>query len=509
MNNKIKKKFIGKRYTLILFAFIVLAIFMFLLNRSEKYNVQRIYGESIHARREFLHDTVENLVLDINFTKDSSIEMYETMLDSDFPIVKKNIGQRGLSYLREYVGTHNMGNSITMHCGYVAYNSRDYDVIEDTLSLLPFNWDGDESVFDQAFVAYRKVEFSGTTYVYGYLRVGMEESLERIYRDKIHGMKFSSPETNLVIRKILNYSGGSNYAACLVNMNEASKEGSYYSTESENESFRPFADELERLVHGGRSYLIQRIPGNDKEQLVGFSMLEKSLNWVITMVTVSELIDEITPVMIGEEKVEISSLAVVPVGIVLMLLLILALFYCIIADQKRYNRNQRKLKEQVDFDALTKANSRQFGKEDLAFAWRRFLTNPKNAPAIMFMDLDKFKHINDFYGHEAGDLVLQGVVKKIYDTIRHSDVLIRWGGDEFLGIFQGLEKADVARFAKKLLEAIENLKIEYQGKVLQVTASLGFSFFLESDNDEEDVVKRADNGLYECKGAGGNTFFIV
>ena len=64
-------------------------------------------------------------------------------------------------------------------------------------------------------------------------------------------------------------------------------------------------------------------------------------------------------------------------------------------------------------------------------------------------------------------------------------------------------------FAKKLLEAIENLKIEYQGKVLQVTASLGFSFFLESDNDEEDVVKRADNGLYECKGAGGNTFFIV
>ena len=124
-------------------------------------------------------------------------------------------------------------------------------------------------------------------------------------------------------------------------------------------------------------------------------------------------------------------------------------------------------------------------------------------------DIDNFKDVNDKYGHEIGDLVLVEVVRSINHTIRTSDQFIRWGGDEFVGIFPDLKEEEVLSVGVKLLDAISSLEIPVENEVISVTISVGFSFFKDSDSDYNDVLKRVDDAMYKSKLQGKNKVNIV
>jgi diguanylate cyclase (GGDEF)-like protein len=122
--------------------------------------------------------------------------------------------------------------------------------------------------------------------------------------------------------------------------------------------------------------------------------------------------------------------------------------------------------------------------------------------ALMMIDLDNFKLINDTYGHPAGDLVLQAVANAIVRVFpRRSDFIARYGGEEFAVILVDVKPADVAALGERMLEAVRNLNIDYQDNSIRLTCSAGVAVSTQQDSAET-LLSRADQALYQAKQDG-------
>jgi diguanylate cyclase (GGDEF)-like protein len=123
--------------------------------------------------------------------------------------------------------------------------------------------------------------------------------------------------------------------------------------------------------------------------------------------------------------------------------------------------------------------------------------------AVMFVDLDKFKSINDTYGHQAGDAVLQTVAKRLKHTTRNDDTVSRFGGDEFLCVLTQLhEQNEIAMIAAKILKAIQapcDLRVDDVIVNPCLDASIGISVFPKDGASATALIKRADEAMYGAK----------
>lgn len=155
-------------------------------------------------------------------------------------------------------------------------------------------------------------------------------------------------------------------------------------------------------------------------------------------------------------------------------------------------------------DPMTGLNNRRFLEEYvdtlLGAAQRR-----KAHLTIMMLDLDYFKMINDTHGHDAGDTVLKALAKTLRQSVRASDMVIRYGGEEFLIILQDTGAEEGVRVAENIRKAVENLKIPVgAGTVLQKTISIGVADFPTDSTTFWQAVKFADVALYKAKESGRN-----
>ncbi|MGI4848137.1 MAG: diguanylate cyclase domain-containing protein, partial [Janthinobacterium lividum] len=127
---------------------------------------------------------------------------------------------------------------------------------------------------------------------------------------------------------------------------------------------------------------------------------------------------------------------------------------------------------------------------------------------ILFIDLDRFKNINDSLGHEGGDLLLQEVARRINTCMRHSDVVARLGGDEFVVLVSEMELvSNVELIARKILAAISKSFIVLEQE-FSVTASIGISTFPTDGSDAQTLVKNADSAMYHAKEDGKNNYVV-
>ncbi|WP_291188164.1 EAL domain-containing protein [Dokdonella sp.] len=127
--------------------------------------------------------------------------------------------------------------------------------------------------------------------------------------------------------------------------------------------------------------------------------------------------------------------------------------------------------------------------------------------AVMFVDLDRFKTINDSLGHPVGDQVLVAVAKRLRASVRASDTVARYAGDEFTLILRHIvQREDVERIAEKIVRAMEAPLTLSGGLELSITASLGLSFYPDDATDTERLLKYADVAMYSAKGMGRNNF---
>ncbi len=126
--------------------------------------------------------------------------------------------------------------------------------------------------------------------------------------------------------------------------------------------------------------------------------------------------------------------------------------------------------------------------------------------AVLFLDLDRFKHINDTLGHEAGDQLLQEVASRLRACLRDSDTVARLGGDEFVALLPELnEEMYVATVAQKMLSVIAKPFV-LRGEEYRVTASIGISTYPQDGLDEQTLTKNADTAMYQAKESGKNNY---
>lgn len=126
--------------------------------------------------------------------------------------------------------------------------------------------------------------------------------------------------------------------------------------------------------------------------------------------------------------------------------------------------------------------------------------------ALMFLDLDHFKYINDTLGHDAGDDLLKEVSQRLRDALRESDIVARLGGDEFVVILPVVKTAEEClTVARKIIQTVAK-PYQLAGQNFSVTASIGISMFPEDGRDEETLTKHADIAMYKAKQEGKNTF---
>lgn len=168
-------------------------------------------------------------------------------------------------------------------------------------------------------------------------------------------------------------------------------------------------------------------------------------------------------------------------------------------------RSEEKIKHQAYHDALTGLPNRQLFNDRLEVALARAQRSQESL-AILFLDLDHFKTINDSLGHAVGDLLLQEVAQRLRSSVRQEDTVSRLGGDEFIMILPEVRGEDYAlAVAGRIIEALEK-PVHLRGHDLYVTCSIGITIYPNDGRDLETLVKNADMAMYRAKEEGRNTY---
>ncbi|MFP4152207.1 MAG: GGDEF domain-containing protein [Alkalispirochaeta sp.] len=128
--------------------------------------------------------------------------------------------------------------------------------------------------------------------------------------------------------------------------------------------------------------------------------------------------------------------------------------------------------------------------------------------ALFILDVDRFKNVNDTHGHNLGDMVLRNVASVIRTSLRTPDVVGRWGGEEFVGVLSGIGETAVEDVLNRIREDVAAARLEFQGKWIEVTASIGAALPISSDTPRT-LMQRADEALYRAKNAGRNRISIA
>ncbi len=159
-------------------------------------------------------------------------------------------------------------------------------------------------------------------------------------------------------------------------------------------------------------------------------------------------------------------------------------------------------------DPLTGVSNRRFGLSRLKDEFKHSLENGSEIGIIMF-DLDHFKAVNDTYGHVFGDQVLVKAARLAKKALRTGDVLLRYGGEEFLAILPGASKENLIQIAEKLRRLIADAVHKIDDNEVRVTVSIGGVSFPETDcNSDKELVNLADEALYKAKELGRDRYII-
>jgi diguanylate cyclase (GGDEF)-like protein len=164
------------------------------------------------------------------------------------------------------------------------------------------------------------------------------------------------------------------------------------------------------------------------------------------------------------------------------------------------------LEYQAFYDALTGLPNRSLFNEYLSTA----LANAKRSDkllAVMFIDVDNFKGINDLLGHEIGDRLLRAFGKKLKSCLREGDLLGRWGGDEFTLMLANIDnRQDVINIAQRILEALDSPLALEDSEPMIVKGSIGIALFPQDGEDTKTIVHNADTALLMAKKQGRNRY---
>jgi diguanylate cyclase (GGDEF)-like protein len=165
------------------------------------------------------------------------------------------------------------------------------------------------------------------------------------------------------------------------------------------------------------------------------------------------------------------------------------------------------LRTQAVTDELTRLYNRRYLLERFREEQSRALRNRHSLAAIM-LDVDRFKRVNDRFGHDAGDVVLQELAAVVRKVVRAEDIVARYGGEEFCILLPEMPYHDAEQVADRLRLAVRDCLLPEAAGVRQVTASVGMAY-LQMGDDGPRLFSRADQAMYVAKRLGGNRVHIA
>ena len=186
-------------------------------------------------------------------------------------------------------------------------------------------------------------------------------------------------------------------------------------------------------------------------------------------------------------------------------------FIAIFSDITERKQREEMITWQAYHDALTGLPNRMLFRDRLDQALAMAKRAKNRHPAVMFLDLDRFKQINDTLGHDAGDELLKEVADRLKRCVRDSDTVARLGGDEFTILLPEVADEDSVRIvADKILESMQTV-VMLAGQSVTVTTSIGIARYPQDGSDADTLMKHADAAMYQVKGAGraGARFFTA
>ncbi|MCR4694760.1 MAG: diguanylate cyclase [Pseudobutyrivibrio sp.] len=346
----------------------------------------------------------------------------------------------------------------------------------------------------------RHIEESWTDMGIAYSEEDVYNEVLGLVREQLHNASYNYGGY-IWINEIRDYSGGDNYAVRLVHPGMPETEGIWLSTNTlDAKGDTPYQVELDGVTSNPKgiiySYYFKEPDSDNVSKKMTYSKLYKEYNWIVSMGVYYNALR-------GDSILNNSTVQrLMMLGYVLSIGGILSI---IIMWLNLYQTRESIFKNEIDNlstkvynDPLTGASSRAYGDKYMRGLLRQY-RDGATSPLIAIFDIDNFKHVNDVYGHNFGDYVLTHTVQILKEGLRKTDRIIRWGGDEFIIIYDECDKDTAGLTLDKTVRLVRHALFSEGDINAKVTISLGASFFHMEDENIEETIKRIDDALYVAK----------
>ena len=502
---KSRKRYMTISITIIVsVAAVFIILFMYAVRRIQYIYTDQTYQKTVLVRRDALGSTVSNLVREIDKMRTLCLEEETAIVTAVKPAVSAVMKENDpADKLKDYFST--FGGKFVITC--VMYDEKTGKALLDNTGLT-----GEAGVYtddlDSVFIISEKVSEGGYTALYGVTGSGFDSGLLNILSENIAEISAKTGEKYWV-DKVTDLDGGRVSVMRLLDSENPRRAGmsSGEAADSSVEELRKgesgkqiFAEkDMEWLREDGKHVTARTCTCSEYYEPYG---------WVVCGAFRMDTVGVDSVLVQSRSRNETIKIAIrlavgfaLALGIAILLLLRNSATY--------FNKRHKKLKDQVEKDALTGANTRGYGQQILTNDFNRFVSKNEPSPIIMVMDVDKFKSINDTYGHDGGDVALKQVVNTALRVMRGKDCMIRWGGDEFIAVLYKLERSRGEDVANRLRREIGKTEITHGGNTFNMSVSIGVTWFRFGDTSYDDALKRADAALYKSKGLGRNRVCVA
>lgn len=502
----------------ILSVIIGVAIVFFHLSSYEK--IGDIYRNEIEQtivsiKKSFLKNTVDNLIREIELTRKAETEYYARIVNRRYDALTYDTHLSDDEFVSHFISRFALDPDIDIGLNFwtvFLWNRADNTILYDPVQTAQHDIGATLAFLEEELCCYRIIDHGNISGLIGVSKEYIDDLTKRKMAEKIRGLRFDH-DSYVWVNGVLDYGGGPNYAVRVVHPNFPETEGMYLSTDmTDIQGNFPYLVELQGVKEHGElffTYYFKRLHSDEVAEKLTYAKLYEDYGWIVAMGIhiddVKEYIDQT-----DQKSRELASSLAVQLLLTLLVVVAFTLALLIFLERLRFRQAQQRMELAMGRDTLTEAVSRKYGTDQLTKAFAKFQASGVNT-AIMMLDVDNFKNVNDAYGHEVGDRVLKDIVRAIYQTIDTSHQLIRWGGDEFVGILLGVEKGDVVQYGRRICEAVSSLQVPVgdEEEIISLTLSIGFSYFKETDSSYLEVLRRADEAMYKSKFEGKNEVHLL
>ena len=507
---KLKNKY--RTLTIIVSSIICLiVIYLHLLSHQKTQNIYLHQTEKsiINLKKDFLKDTVNNIILETDRLRETKYNSYKKNIESRQRRFQEELYLTDEEFIKTFIDRFNDDINSKMWTAFL-WDSKSREILYDSSELGIETIENTEETLKDLLSSYVVIEKGNIKGIFGVSKFYIDELVKEEIGEIIRSRKFSN-ESYVWVNEVINYDGGKDYAIRKIHPNLRDTEGNYLSTDMEDvQGNLPYLEELDGIKKNGEiffTYYFKELNNSHISEKITYAKAYKDYDWIIAMGVHLDDINDYTEKTNNEIKT-LSTEAIIGLLRYIFIILLIGFITLYLIEKNHLSTSTRSLEKEINVDTLTRAASRRYGETNLNNFFKQYKLTGEN-PAIMMFDIDDFKDVNDKYGHEVGDIVLIEIVRIINQIIRSSDQLIRWGGDEFIGVLPGLREEHIMEFGGKLLDGVSAAEISTGNELINITISMGFSYFKETDTNFNDVLKRADNAMYKSKEQGKNRVNIL